>query len=70
MVSTLLFEERTSRYDECTVMITATPYFLSQLSEGPRSTFSSYVSITFTVSNFIFLAQATVTSKQVRRFCF
>jgi equilibrative nucleoside transporter 1/2/3 len=49
------------------VMITATPYFLSQLSEGLRATFSSYVSITFTISNFVFLAQATVTSKQVCR---
>ncbi|THH03665.1 hypothetical protein EW145_g6110 [Phellinidium pouzarii] len=47
-------------------LITATPYFLSRLSGTPlKSTFSSYLSITFTVANFSFLAHATLTSKQV-----
>jgi equilibrative nucleoside transporter 1/2/3 len=47
-------------------MITATPYFLSRLSDTLRPPFSSYISITFTVANFVFLAQATATSKQAR----
>ncbi|TFK43275.1 nucleoside transporter-domain-containing protein [Crucibulum laeve] len=46
------------------VMITATPYFLSRVAGSPlRSTFSSYLSTSFTASNFIFLAHATATSK-------
>ncbi|EJD00821.1 uncharacterized protein FOMMEDRAFT_125285 [Fomitiporia mediterranea MF3/22] len=46
-------------------LITATPYFLSRLSGSPmKSSFSSYLSITFTLANFCFLAHATVTSKQ------
>lgn len=49
-----------------TAMITATPYFLSRLAESPlKSTFSSYLSITFTASSLLFLAHATATSKQV-----
>ncbi|KAI0254244.1 nucleoside transporter-domain-containing protein [Lactifluus subvellereus] len=48
------------------VMITAQPYFLSQLQHSPiRSTFASYLATTFTLSNFAFLAHATVTSKKV-----
>ncbi|KAF8485061.1 nucleoside transporter-domain-containing protein [Russula ochroleuca] len=48
------------------VMITAEPYFLSRLRNSPiRSTFASYLATTFTLSNFIFLAHATVTSKKV-----
>ncbi|KAH8115795.1 hypothetical protein DFH11DRAFT_1305599 [Phellopilus nigrolimitatus] len=46
-------------------LITATPYFLSRLSgTSLKSTFSSYLSISFTVANFCFLAHATLTSKQ------
>ncbi|TDL29058.1 hypothetical protein BD410DRAFT_757726 [Rickenella mellea] len=46
-------------------MITATPYFLSRLAGSPlKNTFSSYLSITFTASNFGFLAHATITAKQ------
>ncbi|KZT26997.1 hypothetical protein NEOLEDRAFT_1061600 [Neolentinus lepideus HHB14362 ss-1] len=46
-------------------LITATPYFISRLSgTSLASTFSSYLSITFTISNFGFLAHATATSKQ------
>ncbi|KAK1226030.1 hypothetical protein PQX77_010989 [Marasmius sp. AFHP31] len=46
-------------------LITATPYFLSRLADSPyQSTFSSYLSITFTASNFIFLTHATLTSKE------
>lgn len=46
------------------VIITAMPFFLSRLANSPlRSTFSSYLTTTFTVSNFIFLAHATVTVK-------
>ncbi|PCH41327.1 hypothetical protein WOLCODRAFT_162995 [Wolfiporia cocos MD-104 SS10] len=47
------------------VMITATPYFLSRLDGSPfRSSFSSYMSTTFTIVNFGVLAHATATSKQ------
>ncbi|KAI5122120.1 hypothetical protein M0805_000768 [Coniferiporia weirii] len=47
------------------VLITATPYFLLRLAGTPlESTFSSYLSITFTIANFVFLAHATITSKQ------
>lgn len=44
-------------------MITATPYFLSRL-EGNRlkGTFNSYLSLTYTGVNFLFLAYATATS--------
>ncbi|KAL0580906.1 hypothetical protein V5O48_001100 [Marasmius crinis-equi] len=46
-------------------LITATPYFLSRLANSPfQSTFSSYLSITFTASNFICLAHATLKSKE------
>jgi hypothetical protein len=48
------------------VMIIAEPYFLSQLQRSSiRSTFSSYLATTFTLSNFAFLAHATLTSKKV-----
>lgn len=48
------------------VMITATPFFLSRLDGSPmKSSFSSYLSTTFTAANFGFLAHATATSKQV-----
>ncbi|KAF8211499.1 nucleoside transporter-domain-containing protein [Mycena galopus ATCC 62051] len=47
------------------VMITATPFFLSRLADSPhRLAFSSYLSCAFTASNFIFLARATITSRQ------
>lgn len=47
-------------------MITATPYFLSQLEGSPlQHTFPSYMSLTFTASNVGFLAHATATAKQV-----
>lgn len=47
------------------VMITAEPYFLSQLRHSSiRSTFASYLATAFTLSNFFFLAHATVTSKK------
>lgn len=47
-------------------LITATPFFLSRLEGSSlKSTFSSYLSVTFTVANFCVLAHATVTSKQV-----
>ncbi|GLB33476.1 putative nucleoside transporter [Lyophyllum shimeji] len=56
------------------VMITATPFFLSRLVRSPlKSTFSSYLSTSFTASNFVFLAHATAVSKntspsrQIRR---
>jgi len=44
---------------------TAIPYFLSRLG-GSRlqSTFSSYLSITFTLTNFIFMAHAAVVTQQ------
>lgn len=46
-------------------MITAEPYFLSQLRHSSmRSTFASYLATAFTLSNFLFLAHATVTSKK------
>ncbi|KAI9513413.1 hypothetical protein F5148DRAFT_1155602 [Russula earlei] len=49
------------------VMITAEPYFISKLQYSSiRSSFSSYLVTTFTLSNFAFLAHATVTSKKVR----
>ena len=48
-------------------LITATPYFLTRLEGSSlKSTFSSYLSTTFTVANFAFLAHATATTKQVR----
>ncbi|KAH9007128.1 nucleoside transporter-domain-containing protein [Lactarius hatsudake] len=48
------------------VMITAEPYFISQLRRtSVRSTFGSYLATTFTLSNFLFLAHATITSKKV-----
>ncbi len=48
------------------VVITATPYFMKRFEgSGLEHTFSSYLSTTFTASNFIFLAHATVTSKHV-----
>lgn len=48
------------------VMITAEPYFLSQLRHSSmRSTFASYLVTAFTLSNFFCLAHATVTSKKV-----
>lgn len=48
-------------------MITAEPYFISQLQHSSiRSTFGSYLVTTFTLSNFLFLAHATITSKKVR----
>ncbi|KAJ6516250.1 nucleoside transporter-domain-containing protein [Mycena sanguinolenta] len=47
------------------VMITATPFFLSRLANSPhRLAFGSYLSCSFTVSNFVFLARATITSRQ------
>ena len=47
-------------------MITAQPYFISQLQHSSiRSTFGSYLVTTFTLSNFLFLAHATITSKKV-----
>ena len=50
-----------------TVLITATPFFLSRL-EGSSiyKLFSSYLSVSFTISNFTFLAHATATTKSVR----
>ena len=54
----------------CVVMITATPYFLLRLEGSSlKSTFSSYLSTSFTVANFFFLAHATATTRQVC-FCF
>lgn len=44
-------------------IITATPFFLSRLEGSSlKSTFSSYLSTSFTVANFFVLAHATVTS--------
>ena len=44
-------------------LITATPYFLSRLDGTPyKTTFNSYLSVTFTATNFIFLAHATFQS--------
>ncbi|TFK29245.1 hypothetical protein FA15DRAFT_610293 [Coprinopsis marcescibilis] len=49
------------------VIITAMPFFLSRLSGSSfKSSFSSYATTTFTVSNFIFLAHATFTSKHTK----
>ncbi|PSR73483.1 hypothetical protein PHLCEN_2v10775 [Hermanssonia centrifuga] len=46
-------------------LITATPYFLSRVEGSPlKSTFSSYLSTTFTFANFAFLAHATATTDQ------
>ena len=51
------------------VMITAIPFFLSRLSNSPlKSTFSSYLSTSFTVAGFVFLAHATAASRRVSRF--
>lgn len=48
------------------VIITATPFFVSRLADSPlKHTFSSYLSMTFTASNFIFLGHATAVVKQV-----
>ena len=50
-------------------MITAIPFFLSRLSNSPlKSTFSSYLSTSFTVAGFVFLAHATAVSRRVSRF--
>lgn len=47
-------------------LITATPYFLTRLQGSSlKSSFSSYLSVTFTVTNFVALAHATVSAKQV-----
>ncbi|KAJ7591502.1 nucleoside transporter-domain-containing protein [Mycena floridula] len=47
------------------VMITATPFFLSRLTASPlKPAFSSYMSTSFTASNFMFLAHATASAKQ------
>ncbi|KAF9647064.1 hypothetical protein BDM02DRAFT_3098783 [Thelephora ganbajun] len=47
------------------VMITAMPYFLSQLEGSSlQHVFPSYLSLIFTASNFGFLAHATATAKQ------
>ncbi|KAF9468919.1 nucleoside transporter-domain-containing protein [Collybia nuda] len=47
------------------VIITATPFFVSRLENSPlKRTFSSYLSVTFTAANFVFLAHATAVSKQ------
>ncbi|KAJ3548833.1 hypothetical protein NMY22_g1111 [Coprinellus aureogranulatus] len=49
------------------VTITAMPYFLARLQGSSlKSTFGSYLTTTFTLSNFIFLAHATITSKHIR----
>ena len=48
-------------------LITATPYFLLRVAgTSLKSAFSSYLSTTFTVTNFVFLAHATATAKKVR----
>ncbi|KAF8225429.1 hypothetical protein L208DRAFT_1306344 [Tricholoma matsutake] len=47
------------------VMITAIPFFLSRLANSSlKSTFSSYLSVSFTVTGFVFLAHATAASKR------
>jgi equilibrative nucleoside transporter 1/2/3 len=47
-------------------MITAVPYFLSRLADSSLvTTFSSYLSISFTVAGLTSLVHATITSKQV-----
>ncbi|KDR83463.1 hypothetical protein GALMADRAFT_55065 [Galerina marginata CBS 339.88] len=46
------------------VVITAMPFFASRLANSPlRSTFASYLTTSFTVTNVAFLAHATATSK-------
>ncbi|EKM80431.1 hypothetical protein AGABI1DRAFT_113615 [Agaricus bisporus var. burnettii JB137-S8] len=46
------------------VMITAMPYFFERVAgSGIEHTFASYLSISCTTSNFMFLAHATLTSK-------
>ncbi|KJA30007.1 hypothetical protein HYPSUDRAFT_81619 [Hypholoma sublateritium FD-334 SS-4] len=46
------------------VVITAMPFFLSRLATSSlRTTFASYLTTSFTASNFIFLAHATAASK-------
>ncbi|KAM5534886.1 hypothetical protein V8D89_011441 [Ganoderma adspersum] len=46
-------------------LINATPYFLSRVADTPlKSSFSSYLSTTFTAANFGFLAHATATAKK------
>jgi len=48
-------------------MITATPYFLARVRGSSIETlFSSYLSVSFTLSNFGFLAHATAATKSVR----
>jgi equilibrative nucleoside transporter 1/2/3 len=50
------------------VMITAIPFFLSRLANSPlKSTFSSYLSTSFTAAGFVFLAHATAVSRRVSR---
>ncbi|KAG6831868.1 hypothetical protein H0H92_006985 [Tricholoma furcatifolium] len=47
------------------VTITAMPYFLSRLNGSPfKGVFGSYLSVTCTASNFVFLAHATTISKE------
>ena len=49
------------------VLITAIPFFLFRLSGSRfRGTFSSYLSIAYIASEFIFTAHAMATSKSVR----
>ena len=51
----------------CIALITATPYFQSRVAgTSLKSVLSSYMSMTFTASNFVFLAHATATAKKVR----
>ncbi|EGO01623.1 hypothetical protein SERLA73DRAFT_177030 [Serpula lacrymans var. lacrymans S7.3] len=46
-------------------MISATPFFLTRMTGSPlQSSFSSYLSMTFTGAQFIFLIHATATVKQ------
>ncbi|KIP09195.1 hypothetical protein PHLGIDRAFT_126498 [Phlebiopsis gigantea 11061_1 CR5-6] len=46
-------------------LITATPYFITRLEGSSlKPTFSSYLSTTFTVANFLFLAHATASQNQ------
>ncbi|KAJ7067963.1 nucleoside transporter-domain-containing protein [Mycena amicta] len=47
------------------VMITAMPFFFARLADSPlRLAFGSWLACSFTLSNFLWLALATVTSKQ------
>jgi len=47
------------------VTITAVPYFLSRLADSSlATTFSSYLSVSFTVAGFASLTHATITAKQ------